>query len=533
MASNPPTKENDHQSSSNARAQLRAEAQPSCSLTTRIRRQPANTYHNRSHESVEQSTESLPPSVAATTITDTIHKLEHLLDEAFQIAELVEVPHNHWLAHGEPGQSYSHRPRSAKHTSTGACNKHPEGVLSNAPETRNLKDGHSKRSVRFSEDITLARAKSSIDHAPSISKTCRGACGVGSLQLLSPEPMIEPEDAANVGVRPLQHQDPTRSDSKTLQSTESTPRTDPYSSRTESCRRTAERKDIPEIRIEGADLQEQPCPESDDLLDEEMRCRQSCSVNERRFRGDLSSNSTMWSAQQKSYKRRPTFIVSLRGARHVDVPEHPKELNVHETYHPSPVARDWSKSRKRFAAMIACINTACLGLVLGIYSGEVPAIQYVIVDIDRVMILGNVGLYCGLAISTLLFWPLPLLHGRKPYTISALALGLCLQIPQGLTVISFRDPDVKRYRMFLLLSRALSGFVLGFININTFATLLDVFGASLQSIHVQSGIVNPYDVRRHGGGMGVWLAFWGWCSVGSIALGFVIGAFIISNSTVD
>lgn len=33
--------------------------------------------------------------------------------------------------------------------------------------------------------------------------------------------------------------------------------------------------------------------------------------------------------------------------------------------------------------------------------------------------------------------------------------------------------------------------------------------------------------------MGVWLAFWGWCSIGSIALGFVIGAFIISNSTVD
>lgn len=55
----------------------------------------------------------------------------------------------------------------------------------------------------------------------------------------------------------------------------------------------------------------------------------------------------------------------------------------------------------------------------------------------------------------------------------------------------------------------------------------------LQSSRTVDEMVTPYDVRRHGGGMGVWLAFWGWCSVGSIALGFAVGAFIIDNSTVD
>jgi MFS family permease len=100
-------------------------------------------------------------------------------------------------------------------------------------------------------------------------------------------------------------------------------------------------------------------------------------------------------------------------------------------------------------------------------------------------------------------------------------------------VISFRSPDVERYRVILLLARGLSGFVFGFANINNLGTLLDVFGASLQSSKSHESLANPYDVRRHGGGMGVWLAIWSWCTTGSIALGFVIGAFIISGAAVD
>lgn len=532
MASHPSTRETDQQSSYHLRKQPRVEPRPVCSLTTRKRQRPTATYHNRRHDSVEQSTDSLPQSVAATTITDTIHRLEHLLDEAFQIAELVDVPHDHWLGPEEPEQPLIPSSASAKHILTGG-ERHPEETSLKRPETAELIDDFPRRNVRFSEDITLAREKSNIDHAPSISKTCRGACGVGSLQLLSPKPMVDQEYLVNTSGDPLQNQSSAKRDRIKPPSPDHGPRTTSKSSRRRRCRGMADRKDIPEIRRKDADMKGDASSESDCSLNEEIRCQQKCTVNQGDFSRDLRNTSIVCRAQRKTRKRRPTYIVDLHGARHVDVPEHPKEINVYETYHPSSVARDWSSSRKRFAALVACINTACLGLVLGIYSGEVPAIQYVIVDIDRVIILGNVGLYCGLAVSTLLFWPLPLLHGRKPYTISALALGLCLQIPQGLAVISFRDPDIKRYRMFLLLSRALSGFVLGFININTFATLLDVFGASLQSIRTPKELVDPYDVRRHGGGMGVWLAFWGWCSVGSIALGFVIGAFIISNSTVD
>ena len=180
-----------------------------------------------------------------------------------------------------------------------------------------------------------------------------------------------------------------------------------------------------------------------------------------------------------------------------------------------------------------CINTACLSLLIGIYSGEVPAIQYVIADFHHYAILGNVFLYCGLAISTLLLWPLPLLHGRKAYNVAGLAMALGLQIPQGVAVIQYRMPDEITWRILLLLPRALSGLVLGSVVINQLATLLDLFGASLQSSHPHGEVADPYDVRRHGGGMGFWLAAWSWCTIGPNGLGFVIGALIIDNTSVD
>jgi serine/arginine repetitive matrix protein 2 len=224
--------------------------------------------------------------------------------------------------------------------------------------------------------------------------------------------------------------------------------------------------------------------------------------------------------------------IDLQGCRHVDV-KTSDEFNVHHTCRRQPVARDWTTSRKRFAATIACINTALIGIVVGIYAGEVPAIQYVVVDLNHYTILGNVVLYLGLAIPTLLLWPLPLLHGRKPYIVMALAVALCLQIPQGVAVSAFRSPYVDAYRKILLLSRAASGFVLGFVNINLQATLLDLFGASLQSGNPHQEIVDPFDVRRHGGGMGLWLGVWSWCSVGSISVGFFIGTLIIDGTDVS
>ena len=139
------------------------------------------------------------------------------------------------------------------------------------------------------------------------------------------------------------------------------------------------------------------------------------------------------------------------------------------------------------------------------------------------------SLYLCLTIPTFVFWPLPLLHGRKPYTLGALALLIPLQIPQALAVSVGRSPYVSTYRVALLLARGLSGLILGFANINFKTTLLDLFGSSLQSGNPHQEILNEDDVRRHGGGMGVWLGIWSCCFIGSVGVEFLIGASIINN----
>lgn len=203
-----------------------------------------------------------------------------------------------------------------------------------------------------------------------------------------------------------------------------------------------------------------------------------------------------------------SHIVNLKRVNHVDLLNKPEAFDVHTSCDHAPVARNWPDTKKRLTATITCINTSCLGLLIGIYSGEVPAIQYKIADFHHFAILGNVFVYCGLAVSTLCLWPLPLLHGRKVYTVAGLATALGLQIPQGIAVLQPRMPDDVTWRTLIILSRALSGLALGLVNINLLPTLHDLFGASLQSSHPYGELVDPYDVRRHGGGMGFWLAAW-------------------------
>lgn len=183
-------------------------------------------------------------------------------------------------------------------------------------------------------------------------------------------------------------------------------------------------------------------------------------------------------------------------------------------------------------ATIACLNTALLGLLIGIYAGEVPAIQYAIVDLHHYAILGNVFFYIGLAIPTLLCWPLPVLHGRKPYTLGALVILLSLQLPQGIAVGHEKARYHAKYRALLLVCRGISGLAMGFANMNFQTTLLDIYGASLQSSNPHQEVTDPNDVRRHGGGMGVWLGVWSWCFIGSIAVGFFVGAGIIQHQSV-
>ncbi|MCJ1447494.1 MAG: hypothetical protein MMC23_008005 [Stictis urceolatum] len=209
-------------------------------------------------------------------------------------------------------------------------------------------------------------------------------------------------------------------------------------------------------------------------------------------------------------------------------------FSLHKSHKRAPIARDWSDTRKRFVAFVACVSTALVGMIIGVYAGEAPALQYSLVDeYHHFIYLGNVMMYLGLAISNFLFWPLPLLHGRKPYTLSALVLTLPMIFPQAVAVIQQRDPADTLPRVGLLLPRFLAGLALGFANMNFFGTLLDVFGASLMSGNPHQEVVNPYDARRHGGGMGVWLSIWTWCYIGSIGFGFFIGALIIGYLNVS
>lgn len=166
---------------------------------------------------------------------------------------------------------------------------------------------------------------------------------------------------------------------------------------------------------------------------------------------------------------------------------------------------------------------------MGIYAGLVPSIQYYIADFHHYAIIGNVALYVGMALPTFFCWPLPLLHGRKPYIVCSLSLALALLYPQAIAVSALRSPYTSNWRWTLLFPRGVMGFCLGFASMNFLSTLTDLFGASLMSSIPHQEVVDQYDVRRHGSGLGVWLGIWTWCWIGSLSVGFLIGAVIIDT----
>ncbi|KAI0549902.1 hypothetical protein F4679DRAFT_595229 [Xylaria curta] len=219
--------------------------------------------------------------------------------------------------------------------------------------------------------------------------------------------------------------------------------------------------------------------------------------------------------------------ISLRNRSHVSIGEEQLFSFTKSARRQPTIARDWSPARKRFVAAVACTSTALVGVLVGIYAGLVPSIQYYIADFNHYTILGNVGLYLGMALPSLLCWPLPLLHGRKPYIVGGLCTAMPLLFPQAIAISTRRSPYTCVWRVALLLSRALMGFFLGFASMNFHSILTDLFGASLMSKNPHQEVVDEYDVRRHGGGLGVWLGIWTWCFIGSLSVGFVVGAVVI------
>ena len=180
-------------------------------------------------------------------------------------------------------------------------------------------------------------------------------------------------------------------------------------------------------------------------------------------------------------------------------------------------------------ASVACLSTALIGIILGIYAGLVPSIQYYLIDQSHVAIHGNTACFLGLALPTFFLWPLPLLHGRKPYILTSLVLAMPLLFPQALAVNEQRLTNVILWRVTLLAARALMGGALGFASMNFHSILTDLFGASLMSGNPHQEVVDDFDARRHGGGMGVWLGIWTWCWIGSLGVGFLTGACIIDK----
>ncbi|TQN71781.1 hypothetical protein CSHISOI_03710 [Colletotrichum shisoi] len=208
--------------------------------------------------------------------------------------------------------------------------------------------------------------------------------------------------------------------------------------------------------------------------------------------------------------------ISLRGKSHVSL-RGAQAFSLAKSKRRQPIARDWSPVRKRAIAAVACISTALIGMVIGIYAGLVPSLQYYILDTSHSIINGNVGCFLGMAIPTFFCWPLPLIHGRKPYITTSLVLTMPLLFPQALA------------RMVLLVPRGFMGICLGFASMNFHSILTDLFGASLMSSNPHQEVVDDFDVRRHGGGMGVWLGIWTWCYIASLGFGFLIGAAVIDQ----
>ncbi|KAI1439303.1 hypothetical protein GGR50DRAFT_684996 [Xylaria sp. CBS 124048] len=238
----------------------------------------------------------------------------------------------------------------------------------------------------------------------------------------------------------------------------------------------------------------------------------------RASRGGRYETSTSARSSRKSLEKRsrPSKYnhelrnISLRNKSHVSIGSGQLLSLTRSAKRQPTIARDWSPARKTFVASVACVSTALVGVLIGIYAGLVPSIQFYLADFHHYTILGNVGFYLGMALPTFILWPLPLLHGRKPYIVSGLCIAMPLLFPQAIAVGDQRSPNTSVWRVCLLLSRALMGFFLGLASMNFHSMLTDLFGASLMSQNPHQEVVDEYD-----------------CFIGSLSVGFVVGAAII------
>lgn len=208
---------------------------------------------------------------------------------------------------------------------------------------------------------------------------------------------------------------------------------------------------------------------------------------------------------------------------------------------------DWSLPKKRYAAGVHCGVIILLGLIIGCYGGESAAIKASLSISTSLTSMGNVLFILGVAIPSLLFWPLSLLHGRKPYVLLSIALTIPLQLPQALSLPPHTIPNQERsmapFVVCILFFRAVSGFVLGFASMNVLATLIDLFGPDTGAC-CRGGVVfnssTPVEGQdkfhlvpggEAGARIGIWLGIWAWIFFAFGGVGYLVGQLIISQSS--
>lgn len=210
---------------------------------------------------------------------------------------------------------------------------------------------------------------------------------------------------------------------------------------------------------------------------------------------------------------------------------------------------EWGLWGKRFAVSVACGVVGLIGWIIGSYAAELPKIQEHLSISSEIATLGNSMFFLGLAIPTLLFWPLPLLHGRKPYLLLSISLLLPLQLPQALSLPPYtKNPtswnrSMEPYVACLLFFRTVSGVILGFAFMNSMATIIDVFGPDTGAC-CRGGVVynNRIPLEGHdqynaipggeaGVRMGIWVGVFTWLLVASPCLGYLFGKITISRTT--
>lgn len=183
--------------------------------------------------------------------------------------------------------------------------------------------------------------------------------------------------------------------------------------------------------------------------------------------------------------------------------------------------------------------------IAGNYKGEVDLIEESLRIGPNIGLLGNVLFLLALALVVFIFWPLPLLHGRKPYIMISLLLMIPLQIPQGLTLppytIAKQNESMVSYVLCFYFFRAISGGVLGFTVINCLSTVLDLFSVDTGACCRGGVVLNGRAIKKQnwnllGGGIrgsrpGMWIAMFVWSTTVFYGIGFFVGQLTINSTT--